>query len=100
MTQVTPPPYALVDTPWQACAGLRAAAIDGAASMIIMEVLVDALSRLPQGRAALDAALASRAAAPGDEALGSTATEIAAAALALGLIAAAGPVGDEVPAAA
>lgn len=78
-----------VDIPWQSCPGLRAGAIDGAASIIVVEVLVDALCRLPQGRAALDAAIARRAGTLGEQTMADTATEIAAGALALALIEAA-----------
>jgi len=89
MTQATPPRSDLTETPWQTCPGLRAAAIDGAASMIIMEVLVDALSRLPEGRTALGEAYARRAAIQADDVIGGSPTELAAGALALALIGAA-----------
>lgn len=53
MTQPISPRPDLVDTPWQGCPGLRAGAVDGAAALIVMEVVLDALVRMPQGRAAL-----------------------------------------------
>lgn len=85
MTQVTLPRPDLVDTPWQGCPGLRASAIDGAASIIVMEVLVDAFSRMPHGSAALDEACARHAAATPESLLGNP-LELAARALALALI--------------
>lgn len=100
MTQTAPLPTAPVVTAWQTCPGLRAGAIDSAASLIVMEVLVDALSRLPQGRRALDEALSRRTAmAPGAD-VGATATEIAAGALALALVEAARTLAGADPAAA
>lgn len=89
MTQSTSPRSDLTDTPWQSCPGLRAASIDGAASMIVMEVLIDALSRLPQGRAALDAAVSRRTDRQAGMDIGASPVEIAAGALALALIEAA-----------
>jgi len=90
MTQVASPPRPdLVDTPWPACAGLRANAIDGAAALIVMEVLVEALARLPEGRSALAEACGRRAAQRRQDHISATATEIAAGALAMALIEAA-----------
>lgn len=89
MTQAIPPRSDLTETPWQTCPGLRAGAIDGAASMIVMEVLIDALSRLPEGRSALSEAYARRAALQADDLIGGSPTELAAGALALALISAA-----------
>ena len=97
MTHASPDRSDLVDTPWQAC---PAGAIDGAASMIVMEVLVDALSRLPQGRAALDAAVGVRAGRLADPGLDASPTEIAAGALALALIDVARRVGPDLSEAA
>lgn len=90
MTQAASPPRSdLVDTPWPACAGLRANAIDGAAALIVMEVLVEALARLPEGRSALAEACGRRAAQRRQDHLGASPTEIAAGALAMALIEAA-----------
>jgi hypothetical protein len=90
MTQpASPLPSSLVDTPWPGCAGLRANAIDGAAALIIMEVLIEALARLPDGPSALAESCGRRAARRGPEPVGATATEIAANALAMALIEAA-----------
>ena len=100
MTQAIPSRSDLADTPWQNCPGLRASAIDGAASMIVMEVLIDALARLPGGRAALDEACARRAAVLPDETLGGMPTEAAASALAVALIAVASEFDDDHRAAA
>lgn len=100
MTHASPDRSDPVDTPWQACPGLRAGAIDGAASMIVMEVLVDALSRLPQGRAALDAAVGVRAGRLADPGPDASPTEIAAGALALALIDVARRVGPDLSEAA
>lgn len=77
------------DTPWQTCVGLRANAIDGAAALVVMEVLVDALTRLPEGRAALAAACGHRAARQRAGLPGATPVDIAAGALALALVEAA-----------
>lgn len=90
MTQVVPPPRSdPVDTPWPACAGLRANAIDSAAALIVMEVLVEALARLPEGRSALAEACGRRAARRRQDHIGATPTEIAAGGLAMALIEAA-----------
>lgn len=87
MTQSASSPRSdLVDTPWTACAGLRANAIDGAAALIVMEVLVEALARLPEGRSALAEACGRRAAQRRQEQIGVTPTEMAAGALAMALI--------------
>lgn len=101
MTQVAAPPRPdLVDTPWPACAGLRANAIDAAAALIVMEVLVEALARLPEGRTALAEACGRRAARQRQYDIGVTATEVAASALAMALIAAASELDDPFAAAA
>lgn len=90
MTQDASPPRSdLVDPPWPACVGLRANAIDGAAALIIMEVLVEALARLPEGRSALAEACGRRAAQRRQDHIGATPTEIAAGAIAMALIEAA-----------
>lgn len=90
MTQVASPPRSdLVDTSWPGCAGLRANAIDGAAALIVMEVLVEALARLPEGRIALAEACVRRSAQRRQDDIGATQTEVAAGALAMALIQAA-----------
>jgi hypothetical protein len=86
MTQAAPSRSAPVETPWQACPGLRAGAIDGAASLIIMEVLVNALSRLPGGQDALATACRQRVQSRPDEEFGISPIDVAAGALALALI--------------
>lgn len=77
------------DTPWQSCVGLRAGAIDTAAALVVMEVLVDALARLPEGRVALAAACGRRSAERRSDLPGATPVDIAAGALALALVEAA-----------
>ncbi len=95
MTQSTPPRPDPVDTPWQACPGLRASTIDGAAALIVMGVLLDAFAQLPQGRAALAEARARRVGTPLGEAFEGSPTEAAADALASALIAAAEGLDDD-----
>ncbi len=98
MTKAAPPSRTdLVDTPWPACAGLRANAIDGAAALIVMEVLVEALARLPDGRSALAEACDRHAARRGETHIDATPTEAAAGAVAMALIEAAS---DSAPSAA
>ena len=87
MTRSTPsarPGHA--DTPWQSCTGLSASAIDGAAALIVMEVLIDALTRLPDGQAALTAACRRQTGNRRGDQIGATPVEIAAGALALAII--------------
>lgn len=99
MTQVASPPRSdLVDTSWHGCAGLRANAIDGAAALIVVEVLVEALARLPEGRSALAEACGRRAAQRRHDPFGATRTELAAGALVMALIEAA--MAQETPSAA
>lgn len=88
------PDQALFGTPWPDCAGLRAGAIDTAAAMIVIEVLLDALAHLPEGQAVLAEARRRRAAQRIEDEFATNPIDAAAAALALALIEAAGDTND------
>ena len=70
-------------------AASRANAIDAAAALILMEVLVAALTRLPDGPSALAEACGRRATLRRQSPFDATPTELAAEAVAMALIAAA-----------
>jgi hypothetical protein len=74
---------------WTNCPGLRASAIDGGAAMMVIEVMLDALTRMPEGAAALAAACRERAGRASQSSVDASEIDLAAAALALALIEAA-----------